>query len=376
MKITKIALYKVQLPARELKSTQQLFSAKETFDTVMVRIDTDEGISGLGEVCTIGTHYMRGWAEGAAAGVPILARLLIGEDPFQIDRHNRHWDDVFKDDLYVKTPLDMALWDIVGQVTGRPLCDLLGGRYPGQPPLYRSIYFPQEVEVTPEAVVQGCIDAREEGFRHFQLKPGKNRGRSIDGDIAQIEAVADMRKSDEAILIDANAHWTLTEAIRAANALRDLPVIIEQPCRTWEECIAFRKHCPLPVKLDELIETPQDIIRGFEAGAMDIVAIKIARVGGLTKARRMRDLALDLGLTVVPDDAWGSEIVSSSLLHFAASTDPKYLLCYTDLTDYVEVTTADGYPTRDGPAIVASGSPGLGLCARMDVLGDPVSIIQ
>ena len=64
-------------------------------------------------------------------------------------------------------------------------------------------------------------------------------------------------------------------------------------------------------------------------------------MGGLAKARKTRDLPLDLGISVVPDDAWGSEIVSSSLPHFAASTDPKYLICYTDLTDYVDLKTAD-----------------------------------
>ena len=90
----------------------------------------------------------------------------------------------------------------------------------------------------------------------------------------------------------------------------------------------------------------------------------------------MRDLALDLGISVVPDDAWGSEIVSSSLLHFAASTDPKYLICYTDLTDYVELKTADGFLERDGPNIEASGAPGLGLTLRKETLGDPVHVIS
>ena len=105
------------------------------------------------------------------------------------------------------------------------------------------------------------------------------------------------------------------------------------------------------------------------------MAIKIARVGGLTKARKMRDLAVDLGLMVVPDDAWGSQIVSSSLLHFAASTDPKYRLCYTDLTDYVDAHTADGYPARKDGGIAASVNPGLGLKLRPEAIGEPVAVI-
>ncbi len=110
-------------------------------------------------------------------------------------------------------------------------------------------------------------------------------------------------------------------------------------------------------------------------------------MGGLTKARKLRDLALDLGTSVVPDDAWGSEIVWSSLLHFAASTLPKHLICYTDLIDYVDLKTADGFLERDGPNIQASGrhragigqasdAPGLGLTLRKETLGDPVHVIS
>ncbi len=378
MKITRISVHMVGLPSKGIGGGDdaERFKKTDTYNAVVVQVETDTGITGLGEVCTIGTHYMRGFAEGAAAGVPIIAKGLIGEDPFQVEKLNRRWDRVFKDDLYIKTPLDMALWDIMGKATGRPICELMGGRYSGQAPLYRSIYYPPNAEVTPGDVVQGCQAARRSGFRHFQLKPGKNADRHIDNEIEQIEAAAGTRESGEAIIIDANGNWTLHEAIRAANALKDQPVIFEQPCVTWEECITFRKHCSLPVKLDEVIETPQDLIRGYQAGAMDIVAIKIARVGGLTKARKMRDLALDLGFTVVPDDAWGSEIVSSALLHFAASTDPRYLLCYTDLTDYVGHSTATGYPKRDGGSITASDAPGLGLQLIPDALGELVAVVE
>ena len=364
MKITRISVYSAILPFKE--------NASRGSRTVIVKMETDEGIVGLGEVCTINTHYMRGFAEGAIAGIPIIAKHVIGEDPFHYEPLNRKWDAVFSHDLYVKSPLDIALGDIMGQATGRPVCDLLGGRYEGQAPLHRSIYFPPEKQVTPEEVVCVCLEKREEGFRAFQQKVGRNP----KVDIPAIEAVCDILNPDEILLLDANTRYTLTEAITVANAIRDLPVIMEQPCLTWEESIDFRRRCPLPVKLDELIETPQDIDRGNEAGAMDMIAVKVARVGGLTKARQMRDLAIDLGISVVPDDAWGSEIVSSSLLHFAASTDPKYLVCYTDLTDYVDFKTADGFPERDGPNILASDAPGLGQTLREEAVGEPIHVIS
>ena len=254
MKIARISVYAVPLPARPMASVRDVAGTYQDYLGVIVTVETDTGLIGLGEVCTIGTHYMRGFAEGALAGIPIIAKGLIDEDPFQVERLNRAWDKSFRDDLYIKAPLDMALWDLMGQATGRPVCDLLGGRYEGDGPLYRSIYFPPSLKATPEDIVAGCLDARAKGYRHFQLKPGKSALQTIDDEIAQIEAVADIRHPGETIIIDANTNWTLTDAIRAASALRDLPVIIEQPCRTWEECIAFRRQCALPVKLDELIE--------------------------------------------------------------------------------------------------------------------------
>ena len=138
MKITRVFVHRLALPAKPLASTRHLFSGQQDYDSTVVRVETDSGLTGLGEVCTIGTHYMRGFPDGAAVGTATLARHLIGEDALHIDRLNRAWDRAFRDDLYVKAPLDMALWDLFGQFTGRPVCDLLGGRYEQQAPLYRS----------------------------------------------------------------------------------------------------------------------------------------------------------------------------------------------------------------------------------------------
>ncbi|NNE24009.1 MAG: mandelate racemase/muconate lactonizing enzyme family protein [Rhizobiales bacterium] len=372
MKITRVRVYAVDLPGRGGAYRRSIGFSPDVYSSTVVIIDTDGGISGIGEVCPIGTHYMRGFPEAVRAGLPLLAGMVIGEDPFQIEKLNRMWDVKFRDDLYVKTPIDMALWDIMGKATGRPVSDLLGGSYGEQVPLYRSVHLFREHEDKPAVWAERCKYYRSQGYRHFQLK----MGHEPDYDIERIEAVCDNLEPGELVLADANAAWTLTSAIRVANAVKNLPVVIEQPCRTMEECIEFRRHCTLPVKLDELIETTQDIIRAFNSGAMDICCIKLARVGGLTKARRMRDLCIDLGLTVVPDDAWGSEIVSSALAHFAESTPAKFTLSKTDLTDYVKVSTAYGYRERIGADWGASSTPGLGLEPRMNVLGEPVAVIK
>ncbi|MEM8813676.1 MAG: enolase C-terminal domain-like protein [Pseudomonadota bacterium] len=372
MKISGVSLYRVGLPAARTVNETSVTIPDEVHDSIIVKIETDEGISGLGEICTLGTYYMRGSADAAESGVRTLAPSLIGRDPFHVEILNREWDLSHKDDLYVKSALDMALWDIMARAAERPLSDLLGGSYEQPGPLYRSIWFPREAVVMPEDHVAGCLAARAKGFAHFQLK----LGRGARADIAAIEATAAILQNEETLIADVNGRWTLSEAIMVGNAVRNLPVIIEQPCRTWEECIAFRGTCPLPVKLDEVIDTPQDIMRGFQTGAMDMIAIKIGKVGGPTRARKLRDLALALGLTIVPDDIWGSEIVSSCLLHFAASTDPKQLLCYTDLTDYVARSTAIGFPKRDRGTILPSREPGLGLSLNPEIADNPIAVFS
>ena len=372
MKITRVSVYGVDAPTKGGGYRRKSGFSPALNRTTIVKLDTDEGLYGLGEVCPIGTHYMAGFGEAARAGIPLLAPHVIGQDPFHVERLNRLWDVTFKDDHYVKAPLDIALWDIMGQATGRPVSDLLGGSYDGPVPLYRSVHLFKEHEDRPETWAARCRDYRAEGYRQFQLKCGTDP----DTDIARIEAVCDMIEPGEIVLADANAGWTLHGALRVAGAVKDLPVILEQPCATLEECIELRRHCALPVKLDELMGSTHDVLRAFNGGAMDIVAIKIGRVGGLTKARRLRDLCVDLGLTVVPDDVWGSEIVSAALAHFAQSTPPKYCLGTTDLTDYVEVSTATGFPGRDGGFLTASSAPGLGLTPKMEVLGEPVAVVE
>ena len=370
MKITRVRVYSVAMPPKTGGYSSGSGFVPHIDTSVVVLVDTDAGVTGAGETCPIGTHYAPAFSQGAEAGIPIVAESLIGADPFHVEKINREWDRSFNGSLYLKAPLDTALWDIMGQVTGRPVCDLLGGRWPDPVPLYRSVLF--RAHTSPEDIVAPMLACRDDGYRHFQLKVGVD----VDEDIERVVACADALQPGELIIADANTRFSLHEAIRFAQALRGLDsVVIEQPCLTLEECIHFRKHCPLPVKLDEVMTTPQDLIRAYEAGAVDVCCIKIARVGGLTKARRMRDLCCDLGLAVVADDVWGSDITTAALTHFASSTPTRNVLSTTDLTDYVTVSLAEGCPRpRDG-CISASEAPGLGVVPAMDVLGPPVAEI-
>jgi L-alanine-DL-glutamate epimerase-like enolase superfamily enzyme len=149
-------------------------------------------------------------------------------------------------------------------------------------------------------------------------------------------------------------------------------VYIEQPCKTYEECLAIRERTDHPFVLDEVIDGLDMVVRGYADRAMDVVNIKISKFGGLTKAAMARDLCVNLGIAMTLEDSWGGDVTTAAIAHLAHSTPTDYLFTATDFNSYVTVSTADGAPQRHNGRMAASTEPGLGIAPKMDVLGDPV----
>ena len=229
MKITRISVFQVDLPLHEGSYKWSGGKSVAVFDSTVVRIETDEGVSGHGEVCPLGPVYLPSYARGVRAGLEELAPQLIGEDPTQIERLNRTMDAALKGHPYVKSAIDMAAWDVLGQVAGMPVCELLGGRYGDDFVLYRAIS-----QETPEAMAASVTRYREEGYRRFQLKVGGDP----DVDVERIHAAATVLGRGDKLIADANTGWLRHEAMRVAAAVRDVDVYIEQPCASYEECLS------------------------------------------------------------------------------------------------------------------------------------------
>ena len=158
-------------------------------------------------------------------------------------------------------------------------------------------------------------------------------------------------------------------------AVRDIDVYIEQPCRTYDECLTVRRHCDHPFVLDEVIDSLDPLLRGHADRAMDVVNIKISKFGGLTKARQARDLCVSLGIAMTIEDSWGGDITTAAIAHLAHSTPPEFLFTSTDFNSYVTVSTAQGAPRRVEGRMSAPLAPGLGIEPRMDVLGKPAVVV-
>ncbi len=363
MKIVRIAAYQVDLPLYEGSYKWSGGKSVEVFDSTIIQVETDTGLVGFGEVCPLGPFYLPAYAEGVRAGIKELAPHLIGHDPTQLLPLNHLMDAVLKGHPYVKTGIDMACWDILGQVTGLPVCTLLGGRYGDDFVLYRAIS-----QQSPDEMAEKVAGYRSEGYRRFQLKVGSDP----HTDIERIQAVSKLLESTDKLIADANTGWLMHEAARVVRGVADVDVYIEQPCLTYEECLSIRQRTNHPFVLDENIDGLDVLLRGYSDRAMDVVNIKISKFGGLTKAKQARDLCVSIGVAMTIEDSWGGDITTAAISHLAHSTPPEFLFTATDFNSYVTVSLAEGAPQRVNGRMAASTEPGLGIIPRRDVLGDPV----
>ena len=156
------------------------------------------------------------------------------------------------------------------------------------------------------------------------------------------------------------------------DAVREEDVYIEQPCASYQECLVVRRHTNRPFVLDEVVDSLAMVVEGARDQAMDVINLKISKVGGLTKARQIRDLCVSLGIALTIEDTWGGDIITAAIAHLAHSTPPALLFTATDFNSYVTVSNATGAPQRQNGRMAAPLTPGLGVEPRWDVLGQPV----
>ena len=360
MKITRIFAHRVELPLHEGTYKWSGGKSVSVFDSTIVGVETDTGLVGYGEVCPLGPFYLPAYAEGVRAGLRELGPHLLGFDPCDLAKLNHRMDAALKGHAYVKSGIDIACWDILGQATGLPVCVLMGGRFGESVRLYRAIS-----QENPDAMAKKVEGYRAEGYTRFQLKVGGDP----DTDIERIRAVRAMLRSSDRLVADANTGWTQHEAMRVVRAVRDVDVYIEQPCLTYEECLAVRRHTDHPFVLDENVDSLDMLLRAKADLAMDVVNLKISKLGGLTKTKQVRDLCVSMGIAMTLEDSWGSDITTAAIAHLAHSTPEEFRFTSTDFNSYVTVSTADGAPQRVNGFMSAGTASGLGIKPKLDVLG-------
>jgi L-alanine-DL-glutamate epimerase-like enolase superfamily enzyme len=368
MRITEVAVYQVDLPLKEGRYAWSGGKSVSVFDATVVGVRTDSGLTGWGEVCPLGPVYLPAYAAGVRTGVAEVAPAILGRDPTQLIPLNQAMDRALKGHPYVKSAIDMACWDLLGKSSGTPVCTLLGGCDGEQGRrLYRAIS-----QDTAAAMARRVGEYRAAGYRRFQLKVG---GEPAE-DVERIHTVRALLEPGDVLVADANTGWLTDAALRVVRGVRDLDVYVEQPCASYEECLTVRRATDHPFVLDETMDSIGQVARGWHDRAMDAINVKISKFGGLTRAREVRDLCVQLGIPMTIEDSWGGDIITAAIAHLANSTPDEFVFSCTDFNDYVTVSTAEGAPGRDAGRLQVTDRPGLGVEPRMDVLGEPAFVVR
>ena len=284
MKITSIRAYQVDLPLHEGSYKWSGGNSVTVFDSTVVEVQTDAGITGYGEVCPLGPAYLPAYAAGVRTGLKEIGPKLIGLDPRDLGVLNQRMDQALRGHPYVKSGIDVACWDILGKASNLPVYVLLGGAQQQDIKLYRAIS-----QEAPEEMARKIAGYRGQGYTKFQLKVGGDP----DTDIERIKACAEKLKPGNVLVADANTGWLMHQAARVVDAVKDVDVYIEQPCMTYEECRAIRDRTARPFILDEVIDSQAMVLKAAQDRAADVINLNIA-VSAQSKGETLLDTVNNL----------------------------------------------------------------------------------
>ena len=188
---------------------------------------------------------------------------------------------------YVKSPIDMACWDILGKVAGLPLWQLWGGVEAAPVAVNSSIS-----TGTPEEMLALIEKAAARGYTVHSAKVG---GTDIELDVDRIEAISSGLPKGHKVTFDVNRAWQPGVAVEVLNSVRARDWV-EQPCETLDQCAHVAGRVSNPIMLDECMHTFGDHLEAWKRNACEGVKVKPNRVGGLTRARQIRDFGVSVGL--------------------------------------------------------------------------------
>jgi len=316
MKITDVQGIILRLPVRQPV-------ADGTQDDLLIRIETDEGITGYGEVDTspeAGKAVVdAAMSHGTCYG---LREILVGKDPFDIEQI---WELMYRKTNYygrlgvvmhAMSGVDMALWDIMGKAVGKPVHKLLGGSYCTDVRAYASLLMPDNVQAAGEAVRRYVA----EGFTAVKLGYGP-LGNDVRRDVELAAAAKEAAGPDVEVMIDIGHGYSLKEAMQAAREFEDMGIFwMEEPLPP-EDIDGYRQLCastPLRIAAGEQDTGRWTFRRLIWEACLDVIQPDISRVGGLTEAKRVAYMAHEANRLCVPH-AFRTGVLVAACLHLIAA---------------------------------------------------------
>ncbi len=369
MKINKISLYTVLLDTWDGASRyndQQLVHPR--LESTVVCVETDSGLFGIGETCTPPPYYLPALSSGAINGIGYLAPLLLGQDPRQRGVIYSQMREALRGHAHAHSALDMALWDLYAKSLDMPLHDVWGGRISEDLPVLAMVSIG-----TPDETLSRMQAYREQGYDRFQIKIAIG---SRQDDIEKIRAIMTDLRPGERAWFDVNRGWLVDEALYVLSSVADLGILIEQPCESYEECRTVSQRTGVAMMLDEVLDGPQSILRAYHDGVIDVAVLKMSDYGGLSMARVLCDLCVQLGIPMRIEDFFGTGITFAAVTHLAHALPKEATF---GLYDYImpEVPLVENpLQVTNGLVNVEEALPGLGIKLNAETLGEPVLVLE
>ena len=314
MKITRIETIPVQVPINPQRAIRGGGGAHTVSPFLLLKVHTDEGLIGLGEVSC--TPIWSGEDQVTAAHIiaDFIAPVLLGQDPTEVERLTARIAKAVAGNPFTKAGLEMALWDLLGKAAGLPVYRLLGGPVRDFVPTKFSVS-----GLEPDRAAEIAAWAVGRGFRTMKVKVGVEP----EADVARVRAVRDAIGPDVRLGVDANGGWTPRAAIRTIRRLEEFGIYFaEQPVPaldvTWLADV--RAHVNVPVMADESVYTLQDAMAVARAGAADVLSVYVGKGGGIGPARKVAAVAEAAGLTCTVGSNLEMGIASAAMIHLAMAT--------------------------------------------------------
>ncbi len=280
---------------------------------VLVHVETDEGMQGLGESPADIGFFGQTMEQIQVAIDDYMGPQLVGKDPLEIDACMDLID--YRENSSAKSGIDLALHDLAAKVAGQSVSEMLGGA--------KRDRIPVAIEIaggSPEDMANACRKYLKMRVRAFKPKIG-----SIpEKDIERLQAIRDTVGPDVSLRADANRGYSPDEAILFCKLLEKTNInleLLEQPCDAWD-LPGMARVCAsvdLPIEADESCFGPHDAEAIIRAKAADVLNIKIGKAGGLANSMRIAQIARDAGLQCVIGTAFGTGVKIAAKLHMAAA---------------------------------------------------------
>jgi L-alanine-DL-glutamate epimerase-like enolase superfamily enzyme len=315
LKITRIETIPICVP---LKPEFAIRSGRGGAHTVspflLVKVHTDEGITGIGEASCTPRWSGEDQVTGAHLIRTYLEPLLVGEDPREVGHVAERFRLAFAGNYFTKAAVEMALWDIAGKAAGKPVYQLLGGKVREFVPTKWSVS-----GIGPDKAAEIGRWAVTQGFRAMKVKVGIEP----DGDVARVKAVREAIGTRVKLGVDANGGWAPETAVRTIERLYEHGIYFaEQPVPPEDaaEMAAVRRRIRVPVIADESVYTLRDAKALALLGAADVFSVYVGKAGGIGPAKRIAEFAESAGLKCTVGSNLELGVGSAAMVHLAIAS--------------------------------------------------------